>query len=1045
MQVSFAQEKTVSGTVSDATGPLPGVSILVKGTAKGTETDFDGKYSIVVKPGDVLSLSYVGYKTVEKTVGTSNIINVTLEEDASVLEEIVVTAQGIRKEKKAIGYAVSSVKSEQIEGRPTTDVAQALNGQVAGVDIMAGGSVAGAGANITIRGFSSITGNNQPLLVVDGVPVSSSANRQNNFNSAQGASSGSRLSDIDQNNIESIEVLKGLSATVLYGELGRNGVILITTKTGSAGVNKNSKASVSVTSSLFFSEITGLPKWQNTFGNGWQGSASKAFSNWGARFDEVSTVPHIYANNSYQSSQGGGSFNDFFPEFVGADYEYKPYDNVEGFFRTGVSMINSVNMTGGNNKSKFSVSYTNNETEGITPGNQITRDNLSVGGSANLDNGLKISGSVNFIKSLLETPPTAASYGSNASGGSSSVFANVMYTPRSVNLNGLPWEDSLNRSVYYRSNNSIQNPYWTVNNEKYSEDTDRVQGNVTLNYPISDNLNVMWRTGFDSYTLENTFAVNKGGINYDGLGLFTKTFIRERIFDNTLIISGSVDITDDIALDFSAGANGYKSTYESLAASYSDQLIYGKFFVGNFVNKNAGSFYGETVNKLGLFSQLNFSYRNFLYVNLVGRNDWASTHETGNNSLFYPGASVSFLPMTAFDIDTNGAINFLKVRGSFGSSARFAGAYRTRDVLNIGTNIWLNNSAGGSIINTNSVSNRIGNPNLRPELQTEIEFGLEGKFLNNRLSADISWYKRNAKDQIISRDLDPSSGATITLTNAGELETVGLEILLSGTPIQTDDFSWNTTINYSAYESTIVDLPEDIDQIYLNGFSNQGNFAKQGQPMNVLMGTYVERDADGNKIVLDNGFWKVSNDIGVIGDPNPDFTMSFINGFKYKNVNLGFQVDFQKGGDIISYSAATLLARGLTADTDVDRGLPLVLDGVSQNGSPNTTQITLTDYYFDNYLYGADEALVYDATHIRLREVSLTYDLPAKKLAKTPFSQISLSLVANNLWRKAFNFPDAHQGFDPQVSSLGVSNSRGLDYMAGPATKQFGFTLRAKF
>ncbi len=1045
VQISFAQEKTVSGTVSETSGVLPGVSVSIKGTNQGTETDFDGKYSIKANTGAVLVFRYLGYATVEKTVGNSETINVTMVQDENVLEEIVVTAQGIKRQKKALGYSVATVKSEELEGKPSVDVAQALNGKVAGVEILSGGSTAGAGANITIRGYSSITGSNQPLIVLDGIPISSSANRQNSFNSANGASSGSRLSDIDQNNISSMEVLKGLSATVLYGEEGRNGVILITTKTGSSTSRKNKKTSVSVTSSLYFSEITGLPEWQNTFGNGWQGSASKAFSNWGANFNDVSEVPHIYSGNSFQSSQGGGNFNDFFPEYVGETYAYKPYDNVEGFFRTGASFVNSINFNGGSNNTKFNVSYTNTDTEGITPGNSIVRNNLSVGGNSKLDNGLVITGSMNYILSDLKTPPTAASYGSNASSGSSSVFANVLYTPRSVDLNGLPWEDSQHRSVFYRSNNSIQNPYWTINNEKYSEDTDRINGKLALSYPITENLNILFRSGFDSYTLENTFAVNKGGINYSGLGRYDKGYIRERILDNTLIISGYQELTEKIDLDFTLGANARKNTYEQLVSSYTDQLIYGTFFSDNFVNKNAGSFYNSQVNKLGVFAALNFSYDNFLYVNLVGRNDWASTHENSNNSLFYPGASVSFLPMKAFDIDTNGTVNFLKIRAGYGTSARFADPYNTRDALGVITNAWWNAGNGNSVVNTNSVSNTIGNPDLKPELQTEIEFGLEGKFFSNRLSIDASIYQRNAKDQIINRVLDPSTGATSTLTNAGELETKGLELLVSGTIIKTDDFSWESTVNFSKYTSLIIDLPDDIDQINLNGFTNQGNFAKEGEPFNVLMGTYVERDASGNPIVLDNGYWKVSSDIGVIGDPNPDFTMSFINGFKYKNVKLGFQVDYTKGGDLLSYSASTLLARGLTTDTDVDRGQTVVLPGVKSDGSKNTTQISLTDYYFDNYLYGASEAIIYDATLLRLREVSLTFNLPEIALNKTPFSKISFSFVGNNLWRKAFNFPDAHQGFDPQVSSLGVGNSKGLDFMAGPATKQYGFSLKATF
>ena len=813
VHLSFAQEKTISGTVTDQDGlPLPGVNIVVQGTTNGTQTDFDGIYSIKANSGQVLLFSYIGQKDALKTVGSSNTIDVQMVEDAEALEEVVVTAQGIRREKKALGYAVSSVGAEDLENKPAADIAQALSGKVAGVEILSGGSMEGAGANINIRGYSSITGSNQPLIVVDGVPISSASNGSSGFTSRSGASSGSRLSDIDQNNVAKLEVLKGLSATILYGEEGRNGVILITTKSGSSG---NAKSSVSINSSIFFSNITGTPKWQDTFGNGWQGSASKAFSNWGARFDEVSEVGHIYENNAYQSSQGGGNFNSFFPEFVGAKYAYKPYDNVGGFFKTGMSIVNSVSFNGGDEKSNISVTYTNTDNTGITPGNGTLKNQLGITAKTTLANKLSVTAGMNFVSNVFRAPPSAGSFGSNASGGSSSVFANVLYTPRSTNLNGLPWEDSLHRSVYYRSNNSIQNPYWTVANERYKEDTDRVYGKLSLSYPISDNFNVTWRTGFDSYSTNESFSVNKGGINYAGLGLYGKNIYRERIQNHDLIFTFQKDFSEDFNLDFLVGFNSKKNNFETFSGVYTDQLVYGKFFAGNFVNKNAGGFGESATNTLGVYGNVTMGYKSFVYLNLSARNDWKSTHESNNNSLLYPGASISFLPMAAFNLNNNGAVNYLKLRAAYGTSARFAGPYNTRDVLNVNTKATLNAGADNVVINTNSISNTIGNPNLKPELQKEIELGFEGKFFHNRLNIDLSVYKRNAKDQIITRRLDPASGATNTLTNAGELETKGLELLVNGDIIRTDSFNWNASINFTSpmkvllliYQTILIKLP----------------------------------------------------------------------------------------------------------------------------------------------------------------------------------------------------------------------------------------------
>ncbi len=1044
---SFAQEKPISGTISDLSGmPLPGVNIIVKGTTNGTQSDFDGNYTINVSVGDILSYTYIGLKSVERTVGSANTMNITMEEDNESLEEVVVTAQGIKREKKALGYAVTTLKGEDIANRPETDVARALSGQIPGVDVLGGSGLAGSGTNITIRGFSTMTGDNQPLIIVDGVPFSNASNETSTFSTSQsGNNSASRLLDLDPNNIANLSVLKGLSATVLYGEQGRNGVILITTKTGSSGTTSN-KLEVSVNSSFYVEEISSLPDFQSRYGGGWQNSRGKAFSNWGAEFSSpYEEILHVYSGNAYSSvQQGGGSFDASFPEFAGnTSYQYKPYNSVKNFFDSGYTSVNNINVAKSTETTNLNLSYSHTDQKGFTPNNTLRRNNFSIGGSAKLSNKFTFSGTMNYVNTNKKSPPNAASTGaSNVSSGGSGIFANVLYTPRSIDLMGLPWEDDQHRSVYYRTTNSIQNPRWTAANEIDQEITDRVFFSMAGTYKFNDWISATWRTGFDGYNETASFKVNKGGI-YLPNGLYYESRNTGKIWDHSLLLNMARDLNDDINLSFDAGFNARRNTFNSSTVQYDKQLVYGKFFANNFEDKNATSLFRSEENVYGLFGSATVAYKNFAYLNVAGRNDWASTHESGNNTIFYPSASLSFIPTSAFpELRSAKGISYLKMRLGYGSSANFASPYVTRNVLAVQAKAWLD--ASGNPVNVNNVSNRLGNPNLKPELVKELEFGIELKALNGRLGFEGSIYSKEAKDQILDKNLDPSSGYTITAINAGKLKTEGIEIGINATPISTENFKWNTILNFDAYESTVTELPGGEDSaLFLSGpFSNLGNFAIQGQPFNVMQGQVVQRDAAGNAIVGTDGLYLLEDEIGIIGDPNPDWHATLINSMSYKGFTFSMQWDYTHGGDMYSATANTLIIRGLAGETAFDRSIPVVAPGVLQDGSINTIQISANDHYWENY--GNSEFKVYDASHLRLREVSLSYKLSDKLLKNSPFGDVTITATGNNLWFKAFNFPDSIN-FDPAVSSEGVGNSRGFDLLTGPTAKRYGISLRASF
>ncbi|MCL6267675.1 SusC/RagA family TonB-linked outer membrane protein [Flagellimonas myxillae] len=1049
----LAQEKTVSGTVTDQLGlPLPGVNIVVPETQNGTQTDFDGKYTITASQGQTLLFSYLGQQDVRLTIGASNLINVQMQEDAQALEEVVVTAQGVKREKKALGYAVTTLKGEDITERPETDVARALSGQVAGVNILGGSGLAGSGTNITIRGFSTMTGSNQPLIIVDGVPFSNDTNETSTFSTSEsGNNSASRLLDLDPNNISSLSVLKGLSATVLYGEQGRNGVILITTKAGGGSLSQD-KMEVSVSSSYFFEKISSTPDYQNRYGNGWQQSRGKAFSNWGSELTGE-LILHPYSGNAYNSVQtGGGTFDQFFPQFAGnTSYPYQAYNSVDRFFKPGYTAINNINVSKATENGRFNLSYSNSDQKGFTPNNTLRRNNFNVGGTVKLSNKFTFNGTMSYANTDKRNPPNAASTGSaNLAAGGSGIFANVLYTPRSVDLMGLPYEDDLRRSVYYRSNNSIQNPRWTAENEIDEEVTDRTFFSMSGTYQFDDALSVTWRTGFDGYNETSSFKVNKGGV-YLPNGLYYESRYTGKIWDHSILLNYDKDFSDKLNLSVTAGANARRNTLTSSSVQYNRQLIYGAFFANNFEDRVGTSLYQEQENVFGAYMSATLGINSFAYLNISGRNDWSSTHETGNNSIAYPSASISFIPTAAFDgLQSKNGLNYLKLRFGYGSSANFASPYVTGDRLGVAAKAWLDANGNtvnmnGSPININdSGVNRLGNPNLKPELVSELELGMDLKAFNNRFGLEGSVYSKEATDQILDRRLDPASGYTVTAVNAGKLETKGFEAGFNITPVLTDNFRWNFIANFDAYESTVTELPGgEEDQLFLSGpYSNLGNFAVQGQPYNVIVGTPIQRDDNGNPVVGADGLYLDEDKLDIIGDPNPDWQGTLINTLTYKNFTWGMQWNYQHGGDMYSATATALTIRGLAGETDFDRTIPVIAPGVKQDGTPNDIQITQNDHYWENL--GEDEFRIYDATHLRLREVSLSYSLSKKTLDNTPFGNVTITATGNNMWFKAFNFPDSIN-FDPSVSSEGVGNSRGFDLLTGPTAKRYGLTVRASF
>ncbi|MEZ4778987.1 MAG: SusC/RagA family TonB-linked outer membrane protein [Flavobacteriaceae bacterium] len=1071
VQLTFAQEKTISGTITDESNlPLPGVNVIVKGTSNGTQTDFDGNYSISVNVGQALVFSYVGYKTTEKPVaaGTSS-ISFAMDLDASVLNEVVVTGFAVKKEKKALGYSVSSIQQESIKESPQTDLTRVLSGKAAGINITTQNGLSGSANKVIIRGTNSFSGDNNALYVIDGVPISNDTNEAGNF--VDGNMGSSRSFDIDPNNIERVDILKGLAATTLYGSEGRNGVILITTKTGS-GTKQNAKQEIEVSSSVFINEIGALPDYQNKYGGGFDQAFGWFYSNWGPgfyrdglggwgsdpAFDADGTVEHPYSTSAYLAT----NYPEYQELYFDADgnnlrYDWKPRNSVEEFFKKGMVQSLSVSARGRSEKGDlgYGAVFSHLDEDGFTPGNNVKRNNLTISGDAKLSNRFKIRGSMTYTKTDLKTPPVSASFGSSVFGAGSSIFGDLFYTPRSIDFFELPYQLPDGSSIYYRDDNAIQHPLWTVNNARFSQLVNRINGYAAIDFDITDHFNLFYQASIDSYSENSVNRQNRGGVSDDiniPTGFYETVNTTNTIYDHRIVLSGNnfSFLNDKFNFSFSLGATSKSTDYNRFGVRSSGQEVFG-FFDHSVFTSYTGIENKQRRNIIGVFGQALLDYDNFVFLNVSARNDWVSN--SYNNSQFYPSASLSFVPTSAFDgLSSDNGLNYLKLRAGYGTSANFVTGYPTVTLVNLNPNGWADNE--GNPVTTNSASDKLGNPGIKPELFEEIEFGAEGQFLNRRFSFDVSYFTRTTTNLIVEDQPVPASiGNLRTDNNIGQIDSKGIEADLGVNIFRsnTNGFNWKLNVNYTQFESEVIDLGQDTKQVVYAGFTNLGNFATVGDPLGALYGARVARDENGNLLIDSAGNYIAETTVGddalvpKIGDSNPDFVMNYISTMSWRGISLNVAVNHTSGGDIYSTFIGSLLGRGLTTDTE-DRLGTYILDGINvATGLPNTVQINNSQFYFDNgFASPADELQVYDASVIRLQEVSLAYSLPSKLLERTPFGSFSIKVSGFNMWYNAYNTPEGIN-FDPNTTGLGAGNGAGFEFLTGPSGKRYGVSLTATF
>ncbi len=1058
--MSFAQDRTVSGTVtsSEDGSTLPGVNVVVKGTTQGGVTDIDGNYKITVpEEGGTLVFSFIGLETQEVEMGNRSVIDLQMASDVKQLGEVVITAIGIEREAKALGYSVARVGGEDIQQKSEPDPLRALQGRVAGVNIQGSSGAAGSATRITIRGNSSLLGNNQPLFVVDGVPFNNNVNNGTNQLTGGGAY-GSRLSDLDPNNIESMTVLKGAAAASLYGSRAANGVILITTKSGSGAASKKG-LEVTISSSYSIEQVANLPDYQNTYGTGTNFGYQQVNGSWGAPFvgtqpyASVTTIPHWY-----DKVIG-------FEDLWGTTVPYQAYpNNVKDFFQTGSIWDNSVSISGGNEKSVITAVVSDLRQDSYIPGSEFNRTSLSIGGKTELDNGLIINSNLTYSNASQHT----FAGGANNAQGNASAFARTLYLGRNWDLHGTPYKNPLNNSnAFFVGTGQADNPLWSVENAGVESVTNRWVGNLGLGYEVNEWISINYKFGFNGYSQSQSEWWRPGSRAAAGAGQITDRSITFGEIESNFLVSFTKDINESISLRAIVGHNLNQRKSTSQAVQGSSYVIFDN---DNINNTNFLIPFGGGLSErrlIGVFGDVTLGYNDYLFLNLTGRNDWSSTLPKDNNSFFYPSASLSFIFTDILTIPSS-ILSYGKVRASFSEVGNDTSPYQLAPVYVVNANGINSGSPNATAMPFNGIpgstlSNTERNPNLKPEITQEIELGLDIKFLDNKIGLDLSVYSRESRDQIIPITLPNSSGFSSFFTNAGVVSNKGIEVGLDVTPLNLQNgFKWNLygtfTLNRNIVESLNL---EGTDELLLGGTfagSVQG-IHKVGQPYGLIKGTVSARDDEGN-LLIDPSNGQLISDINprFIGDPNPDYIVGIINSFSWKGISLSAVFDWKQGGDMYSVTNLSLLGRGVTTDTE-DREVNVIIPGVygdpntaepirDENGNKtiNTTAIEVNSAYFGNSfaINGQDQWSIWDATVFRLREVSLAYTLPASLLSKTPFGSASISITGRNLWYKAPNFPEG-SNFDPETNQFGNSNLQGFEFTSAPSVKRYGVNLRFTF
>ena len=1086
-------QRSISGTVTDSESgeAVIGASIMVKGSNTGTVSDIDGKYSLEVKEdAEALIFSYVGYQTFEVAIGARSVIDVTMATDAVGLDEITVTALGIEREKKALGYAVQEVNADKVGATNGTNFVSQLSGRAAGVQVVSSGVGPGQSSSVVIRGASSLGGSNQPLFVVDGIPINNETDTRTNtlgIASNMNLDYGNGAAEINPDDIESVSVLKGANATALYGSRAANGAIIITTKSGKGqkgiGVNVSSKTT--------FESVLASPEYQRVYGQGKSeqfgfadGYGSGTFDgvdeSWGPRMNGQLLAQH---DSPTANGLRGGDVHGLGLVLgsSGVDLDRRgaitptPFidggDPVDNFMQTGYTTTNSVSFFGSNDNGNFRVAYTNVDNEGIIPNTDLRRNTVSFSGDYNLSDKLKVSAKANYIRTDSDNRHVNG-YGTE------SIMYLFIWWGQQIGMDGLRdyWQNGLEGFQQFNYNyNYHDNPYFTVFENTNALAKDRLIGNLSATYKFTDDLSLMVRAGRDNFS-EYRFIKRAYSTQRFPNGQYREDKINFSETNIDFLLSYNKYINDDWFVSASAGGNRMLRKNHFNALSANKLIIPGVYSFTNADGPLVQSIARpeQQINSLYAFAQVGF--KNMLYLDVTARNDWSSTLPADNNSYFYPSVSLSAILTEMLNVPTNSALSFAKLRLGWAQVGNDTDPFRLNDPFIFGNAAWGSNG-------TASPSNQLPNFDLKPEIQTSYEIGADVRFFNNRLGIDVTYYNTISKNQILAIDLPHSSGKTSRIINAGEIQNQGIELMLTATPVQTSSgLTWNTAFNFGLNRNEVLELTEGVDR-YVYGGNGVTLIAEKGGSLGDMWGTGLQKVDDPNspffgEVIFKNGLVQQDPTLRPLGNYNPDFTLGWDNSISYKNFSLSFLFDWRQGGELLSRTRLIAATAGNIVETlwgrDAefggahpgisDSGLTwvdegdgqtyndgIIGDGVKQvfdaNGNftgyaENDVIVHANAYHNNRYRRQNESEGIYDATFIKLREARLTYSLPSKLLDNTFITKLDVSLIGFNLWLWAKDFNHG----DPELLSFGGGRYvPGVENATVPTTRSLGFSVNLGF
>ncbi|MCG6186316.1 SusC/RagA family TonB-linked outer membrane protein [Maribellus maritimus] len=1035
---AFAQNRMVSGTVTSSENGerMVAVTISVKGTGSGTITGQDGTFTLEVPASGTLVASFIGMKTVEVPLTNSNVYDFVLEPENVGIDEVVVTALGITREKKTLGYAVQNLSSEEMNMANDANIVNSLSGKVAGVQVTSGGSTIGASSRIVIRGNASFSGN-QPLFVVDGTPIDNSTT---NLSGAGGVDWGNTASDIDPNNIESMTVLKGASASALYGSRATNGVILITTKKG----NKDKrKIGVDVISSVIFDKASYFPNLQNEYGGGWDGS--EYIYNKYNEENGTSLSYNDYAKQfSYNYVDGdGGGVNDSWPINWGprldagllldqwstgpdSPWVSRP-DNIKQWFETGVNVENSVALSANGEKASGRVTFTNRNSTGIVNNTDQKQNSIAV--NLRLTPSEKITTVANFTYLRKESD--------------------------NIPNNGYSWADIFGwlqrdyptqyvKDLFYEKGNedyifpSGDNPFYTQRNlTGFSRD--RVYGNVSVTYNFTSWLYANARVGVDFYNEYRSDITQSGTVNNirrgrGGQFADTQIYTKETNGDFTLNFDKAFG---DIRIDGLVGANYRNDQYKNMNMAANDLTVPDLYTISNVKGNPTVSMYKSEYETNSLYFAANASYKDYLFLGITGRNDWSSTLPAENRSYFYPSASLGFSVTDAFSVESD-LLSYAKLRASIAKVGGDTGPYQLARTYNAGSY---------NSISTFSPTSTMPPVALKPEETSSYEFGVDMRLLNDRISLDFTYYDQTTVNQILSVATSSATGYQAMRLNAGEIENKGVELMVSGRVLDyTSGLKWDVTVNWATNKSMVNSLYGDLESYQISsGFGGATSLGIPGEEWGVLWGLPFVRNDDGDVVVDSRGIPKTTSVAQKLGTVTPDWTGGITNSFRYKGVNLSFLIDVRVGGDIFSTTAWHSYPTGTYAVTTANhvREEGLIVNGVFEDGTPNDIRVSAQDYYGGAWMWNNHEYSILDGTYVKFRELVLGYDFNLQKVKW--IQKFNVSLVGRNLAILYRDKSTKDLGIDPEVGLGGGEGGVGFENFQIPTTRSYGLKVNVNF